>query len=57
MNITIFRKDDGYWGGRIEERSSGRAIPSRRSYSTEDQAKLAAFDAMIFLKNKRGWGQ
>ena len=55
LNITIYRFDDGMWGGRIAERSSGRSIASRRRYKTSDQAKLAAFDGMIFLK-ARGWG-
>lgn len=57
FNIAIFPKDDGSWAGRIEERSTGRWVPSRREYKTEDQAKLAALDAMIFLKNERGWGR
>jgi len=57
FNITVFRKQDGTWGGRIEDRSTAQSITSRRRYETEDQAKLAAFDAMIFLKSKRGWGR
>lgn len=56
FNITIFPKTDRSWGGRIEDRSTEQFIVSQRHYATADQAKLAAFDAMIFLKNKRGWG-
>lgn len=56
FNITIYSNRDGSWGGRIEEGESGRAVTSRKRYRTEDAAKLAAFDGMIFLKNKRGWG-
>lgn len=56
FNITVFRKPNGRWGGRLEDRATGRFILSRREYLTEDQAKLAAFDGMIFLKNERGWG-
>lgn len=56
FNITIFQIADQSWGGRIEERETGRSVPSRRRYTTEAQAKLAAFDGMIFLKTKRGWG-
>jgi hypothetical protein len=56
FNITIFRNTDGTWGGRIEESDSGRSVASKRTYLSEDAAKLAAFDGMIFLKNKRGWG-
>ncbi len=56
FNITVFRKPDGSWGGKLEDRASGDFILSRRRYESSDHAKLAAFDAMIFLKQKRGWG-
>ncbi len=56
FNITIYRNADGTWGGRIEERGTARAVDSRKRYPTEDAAKLAAFDGMVFLKVKRGWG-
>ncbi len=56
FNITVFQKRDLSWGGRIENRASGELVLSRRIYKTSDHAKLAAFDAMIFLKQKRGWG-
>ncbi len=51
LNIVIFQKRDSSWGGRIEGARNGRTIFSRRHYKTREQAKLAAFDAMIFLKN------
>jgi len=56
LNIVVYPNGDGTWGGRIEERDSGRSVAARRRYKSEDAAKLAAFDGMIFLKNKRGWG-
>ncbi|TIO17536.1 MAG: hypothetical protein E5X86_11605 [Mesorhizobium sp.] len=56
LNISIFRKGSGNWGGRILERSSGRSVESRKRYATEDAAKLGAFDGMIFLKAK-GWAK
>jgi hypothetical protein len=56
LNITIFPNADGTWGGRIEERATRRSVSARRKYTSEDRAKLAAFDAMIFLKSNRGWG-
>lgn len=56
FNIVIFEKEDGTWGGRITDRATGRERSSSKPYATEDAAKLAAFDGMIFLKNKRGWG-
>lgn len=56
MNIVIFQKRPGSWGGRIEDRSNGESISSKGQYASEEAAKLAAFDAMIFLKQERGWG-
>lgn len=56
FNITIYPNRDGGWGGRIEERDTGRSVASKKRYPTEDAAKLATFDGMIFLKTKRGWG-
>jgi hypothetical protein len=57
FNVTIFRRSDGRFGGRIAERSTNRSITSQQPYATEDAAKLAAFDGMIFLKDERGWGR
>jgi hypothetical protein len=57
MNITVFCRADGSWGGKIENRQTSASVTSRRRYETEDQAKLAAFDAMIFLQNEKGWGR
>lgn len=56
FNVSVFQKKDGTWGGKLEERSSGRFVFSRRHYPTESAAKLGAFDGMIFLKTSRGWG-
>ena len=56
LNIAIFRKPNGRWGGRIEDKLTGNYVFSHREYETKDKAKLAAFDAMIFLKAQRGWG-
>lgn len=56
LNITVFQKTPTLWGARIEDRATGRSVSSRHPHKTEDAAKLAAFDAMIFLKEERGWG-
>ena len=56
LNVTVFQKNPKLWGARIEDRATGRSVSSRRPHQTEDAAKLAAFDAMIFLKKERGWG-
>ncbi|MCC8979000.1 hypothetical protein [Bradyrhizobium acaciae] len=54
-NITIFLNGDGLWGGRLTEKAAGRFVTARRRYESEAKAKLAAFDGMIFLKDRRGW--
>lgn len=56
LNITVFRKTPAEWGAWIEDKMTGQSATSKRRYSTEDAAKLAAFDAMVFLKQERGWG-
>jgi hypothetical protein len=57
FNIVIFQNADGSWGGTISERSTARSVNAKRRYETETKAKLAAFDGMIFLKNRRQWGR
>ena len=52
MNIVVYEKNDNSWGARIKDRTSGESISSRCRYTSEDAAKLAAFDVMIFLKQK-----
>jgi hypothetical protein len=56
FNITIYADRSGGWSGRIEERRTGHFVASKKRYATEDSPKLAAFDGMVFLKTKRGWG-
>ncbi len=54
-NIVVFKRSNGTWSTRITDRFSGAKKYSRRTYATQDAAKLKAFDALIFLK-MRGWG-
>ena len=56
LNITIFQERSALWVPRIEDRTSGQAVILKRRYTTEDAAKLAAFDTMIVIKQKLGWG-
>lgn len=56
LDITIQQNSDGSWGGRISERATNRYVNARRSYPTEEAAKLAAFDGMVFLVEERSWG-
>ena len=54
-HLTAHAGQISFPGGRIEESDTGRSVASKRRYPTENAAKLAAFDGMIFLKMKRGW--
>ncbi len=47
--ITIFQKD-GKWSAVIQDNVSEKKRFSQRTFKTEDEAKLAAFDGMTKLK-------
>lgn len=49
FNIVLY-KQSGKWHGVITNRMTDEKLKSRRSYATLEKAKLAVFDAMIFLK-------
>lgn len=40
------------WGFSITNRKTGSRAASRKPYRTEDQARLAAYDAVVWLKQK-----
>ena len=52
-NIAVFQHDDGSWGARILDRRTNETTPAQRRYPTSDSAKLAAFDRMMRLKDRR----
>jgi len=52
FHIVLY-KYGSQWGGTITIRETEKEVKSRRRYATLDQAKLAAFDGMIFLKGRR----
>lgn len=56
LNITVFRRRSGKWGARITDRETGDSRLSKLPYKTMNDAKLAAFETMIFLQQERGWG-
>lgn len=55
-NVVVFcRQGHGgkdIWGFRVANRVSDDSISSRRPYPTEDAAKLRAFDAIIWMKER-----
>jgi hypothetical protein len=54
FNIVVYPKGS-IWGARVEHRASGYQRTSKLPYQTQDQVKLAAFDAMIRLKHSEPW--
>jgi hypothetical protein len=52
FNVALFRKE-GAWSGRIEDKTSGKTIFAKRRYADQNAAKLAAFDAVAVLKQRR----
>lgn len=56
LNIVIFPKKNGKWGGVIKDIKSGEKEFSKLDYATEDQAKLQAFERVNFLQTNFGWG-
>jgi hypothetical protein len=51
-NVVVFPHADGTWGFRIENRATGDALKSSQLYPSSDAAKLAAFDAVILMKDE-----
>lgn len=51
-NIVLYRQGH-QWSGTITDRATGEKVNARRRYKTLDQAKLAAFDGMIFFKQRK----
>ena len=52
--ITVFQKGD-YWSASIKDKAFDKVHYTKKPYSSENAAKLAAFDSMIFLKNKHSF--
>lgn len=53
FNLTVFPVSDWrgqYWGLRVTHRVSGATQPGRRRYATEAEARNAALDALIWVK-------
>lgn len=51
-NIVVYSEGTNRWRARITHRQTGAARTSRLAYGTADGAKLAAFDGLIWLKEK-----
>ena len=44
LNIVVFKKPDGDYGGRVKNRTSGKTVFVRRRCRTKNAAKLATFE-------------
>lgn len=53
--VVVFRQGK-HWGGVVKDKQTGHEQRSRRQYATEDDAKLAAFDALVMLLDRRTRG-
>jgi len=55
-NVVIYPSESNgsaqIWGFRITNRATNDSLQSRKSYPTEDSAKLRAFDAIIWMKER-----
>ena len=56
IHVVVFKKS-GKWAARITDQMSEESLTSSRPYPTQDEAKLAAFDAMVKLRKTKGWGK
>lgn len=55
FNLTVFAASDRkgrYWALRVTHRSTGASQLGRRRYASEDAAKRAALDALLWAKDK-----
>lgn len=50
FNLTVSRNDLG-WGVRVLKRTSGAAQDGKKIYSTDNDARLAAFNALLWAKD------
>ena len=56
FNITIFLNRNGTWTWCLADLQTDRKEYSSGAFSTENEAKLGAFDRMISLKRPPDWG-
>ena len=52
FNVVVYENGDK-WCYRVKDRSTSKQVSLYRAYDTMDQAKLAAFDRMIFWKDQQ----
>jgi hypothetical protein len=54
FDVSVWRRRDGAgWAAKVEHRDTGRRRHSKLHYATVEAAKLAAFDVMIGMKQRR----
>lgn len=53
FHIAIWRNGSLGWAGRITDNATDWSVKAKRIYPSADAAKLAAFDAMLAMKERR----
>jgi hypothetical protein len=53
-NIVVYPTGNSGWAFRIKNRATDKAMIARQPLDSMDKAKLRAFDAMVWMK-QRGW--
>lgn len=52
FHIVVYPGSSGLWKARITDTQTENSLVSKRRYYTAEQVKIAAFDAMLMLKEK-----
>lgn len=51
-NIVVYPISSSIWGFRVTNRATSDAIQSGRAHASQDAAKLRAFDAMVWMRDR-----
>jgi hypothetical protein len=52
-HVVIWPNQDGTWGGKVTDSANDHEITAKKRYQSKDAVKLAAFDAIQILKQRR----
>ena len=53
VHVVIWPNQNGTWGGKVTDTTNDQAITSKKRYESKTAVKLAAFNAMQVLKQRR----
>ena len=55
--VSVFQTQQGAWKASVLDKSLQRSTFTPRAYATQNEAKIAGFDTMIFVKSEWSWGR